>query len=249
MEENRVSIITPMYNAKRYIEQTIQSVLAQTYQDWEMIVVDDCSTDGSPAIVQGYAGKDKRIRYFRQAKNGGIACARNTAISLATGRYLAFLDSDDLWLPQKLERQLEYMRRRDAHFCHTACEVLCADGRPAGQIRHVKETLVFGQLLKGNPIACLTVMIDRAYFPRVEMPQMAHEDYAAWLGLLRGGEPAYGLDEVLAQYRLSDGSASGNKLRAAVWNWKIFRGFLHLPLWRCCLCFAGYAWNALRKRM
>lgn len=249
MESNRVSIITPMYNAKRYIAQTIQSVLAQTYPDWEMIIVDDCSTDDSPAIVQEFARADQRIRYFRQPENGGIACARNTAIGFATGKYIAFLDSDDLWKPEKLERQLAFMRRIGAHFCHTACEVIDADGALTGQVRHVPEMVAYKQLLKGNPIACLTVLIDREYFADIEMPQIPHEDYAAWLNLLKTGENAYGLDEVLAQYRLAGDSASADKRRAAVWNWNIFRHYLKFPLWKSCWCFVGYVYHALRKRM
>lgn len=249
MESNRVSIITPMYNAKRYIAQTIQSVLAQTYPDWEMIIVDDCSTDDSPAIVQEFARTDQRIRYFRQPENCGIACARNVAIGFAVGKYIAFLDSDDLWKPKKLERQLEFMHGNGAHFCHTACEVIDAEGNLTGQVRHVPETVAYQQLLKGNPIACLTVLIDREYFADIEMPQIPHEDYAAWLNLLKTGETAYGLDEVLAQYRLVGDSASADKRRAAVWNWNIFRHYLKLPLWKSCWCFVGYVYHALRRRM
>lgn len=249
-EETLVSIITPMYNAKRFVALTIESVLAQTYTNWEMIIVDDCSTDDSAAIVKEYSNKDSRVKYFKLEKNSGIAKARNFALEMAKGRYVAFLDSDDIWKPQKLEKQLEFMNENGAHFCHSACDVIREDGTPTGQVRHIPFRVDYKGLLPGDCIACLTVVIDRKYIKDPVMPYIHHEDYAAWLDVLKKyDEVALGLDEVLASYRVSANSKSGNKVKAAKWTWNIYRKYLKLPIVKSCYYFVGYAVKAVLKRM
>ena len=151
-----VSIITPMYNAQKYIADTMDSVLAQTYQNWEMIIMDDCSTDGGPDIVKEYSAKDSRIRYFRNERNQGVSKTRNAAMQKASGRYLAFLDSDDLWDADKLNVQIKFMRENDAHFTCTGCRIIDEDGQPTGQVRHIPAKKDYSQMLKGNSAACLT---------------------------------------------------------------------------------------------
>ena len=244
-----VSIITPMYNAKETIESTIASVQAQTYKNWEMIIVDDCSIDGSAAYVEQCASKDVRIRLIRHEHNCGIAETRNTAMQHAQGRYVAFLDSDDLWLPQKLEKQISFMKEHDAAFSHTACAVVNESGQKIGKIRHVPLQVRYDELLKGNVINCLTVIIDVKRIGHLVMPAIRHEDYACWLGILQKEEYAWGLDEVLAEYREVGTSMSGNKFRVAQWQWSIYRNYLKLNFIKSIYCFVHYAWNALRKRI
>ena len=244
-----VSIITPMYNAKETIESTIASVKAQTYKNWEMIIVDDCSNDGSAAYVEQCASKDERIRLIRHDHNCGIAETRNTAMQHARGRYVAFLDSDDLWLPQKLEKQISFMKEHDASFSHTACEVVNESGQKIGKIRHVPLQVNYDELLIGNVINCLTVVIDVKRIGRPIMPAIRHEDYACWLEILQKEEYAWGLDEVLAEYREVGTSMSGNKIRVAVWQWNIYRKYLKLNLIKSVYYFIHYTWNALKKRI
>ena len=244
-----VSIITPMYNARETIESTIASVQAQTYKNWEMIIVDDCSNDGSAAYVEQCASKDERIRLIRHDHNCGIAETRNTAMQHARGRYVAFLDSDDLWLPQKLEKQISFMKEHDASFSHTACEVVNESGQKIGKIRHVPLQVKYDELLRGNVINCLTVVIDVKRIGRPIMPAIRHEDYACWLEILQKEEYAWGLDEVLAEYREVGTSMSGNKIRVAVWQWNIYRKYLKLNLIKSVYYFIHYTWNALKKRI
>lgn len=244
-----VSIITPMYNAQKYIAQTMDSVLAQTYSNWEMIIMDDCSTDSCPEIVKEYCRKDSRIKYFKNKENQGVSGTRNAAMQKATGRYLAFLDSDDLWNPEKLSIQISFMEQNDAHFCCTGCCVIDENGKLTGQVRHVPPKKNYRQMLKGNSAACLTVVVDRKYIDDPIMPEIPHEDYAAWLNAIKDGEVVYGIDQVLASYRVAGNSVSGNKIRAALWTWSIYRDYLHIPLYKSIFYFICYAWNAVAKRV
>lgn len=247
--ENLVSIITPVYNGEAYVKETIESVLKQSYTQWEMILVDDCSTDCSEEIIRSMAESDARIRYYRNETNLGAADSRNRAIELAKGRYIAFLDSDDMWKEDKLKRQLRFMKERNVAFCYTACEVIDETGAEVGKVRHVPTQVDFQQLIKGNVIPCLTVVLDREAFTEIRMPRIGHEDYATWLGLLQECGKAEGIDEVLASYRVAGGSLSGNKLKAAGWTWKIYRKFLGLGLCESIYLFCRYAVNAVLKRV
>lgn len=248
MCDELVSIITPMYNAEKFIAKTIESVQAQTYQNWEMLIVDDVSTDQSAQIVQRYATEDSRIRYLRHEKNTGVTRARNMALKAAQGRYVAFLDSDDLWKTEKLEKQLTLMQRKNIAFCYCACEVIDENGDKTGQVRYIPETLNYQKLLKGNAIACLTVILDKEIVGNIKMPEIPHEDYAAWLDILKKGITAYGINEVLAEYRVNRHSLSGNKLRAAKWTWDIYRKQQKLGVMKSCYCFVCYIIAAVLKR-
>lgn len=248
-KDKLVSIITPLYNGGRYVKETIMSVQKQTYENWEMIIVDDGSTDDSQEIVLQIAAQDARIRYYKNEKNMGVADTRNKAIALAQGRYIAFLDSDDLWKKDKLERQISYMESKQAAFCYTACEVIDAEGNATGIQRHVPEQVSYKQLLRGNVIPCLTVVLDSTKFSSIAMPKIGHEDYATWLMLLQECECANGIDEVLASYRETGSSLSGNKLAAAGWTWKIYRSYLRLSLLESVYNFICYILQALKKRI
>lgn len=249
MDEKLISIVTPVYNAQDTIAETIESVLAQTYENWEMILVDDCSTDDSGKIILDYADKDSRIRYFKQETNQGVANARNTAIGKVKGRYLAFLDSDDLWYRDKLEKQLQFMKENAVVFCYTACEIIDKYGKPTGKTRYVPPKADYEQLLKGNYIPCLTVMIDRKVVYVPKMLSIPHEDYVLWLDILKDLHVAYGINEVLAKYRVNKHSVSSNKIKAAVWTWNIYRNIEQLSFKESCYCFICYLFRAVRKRI
>lgn len=248
MEDKLVSIVTPMYNAKAFVAQTIEAVQAQTYPHWEMLIVDDVSTDGCAELVQSYAEKDDRIKYYKNLENTGVAAARNMAIQKAKGRYIAFVDSDDLWVPEKLEKQLQFMKEKQAAFCYSDCEIINELGESTGKVRHVPVRQDYKQLLKGNAIPCLTVLLDRSKISRIEMPAIHHEDYAAWLDILKTGVVAYGQNEVLGKYRVNSKSLSGNKVRAALWTWDIYRKQEKLGILRSCYCFCCYMLAAIQKR-
>lgn len=247
MEQGLVSIITPLYQAQKYISKTIESVRNQTYENWEMIIVDDCSTDEGPVLVAAYAKKDPRIRYYRNEKNVGAAQSRNEAMKLAKGQYLAFLDSDDLWEPQKLEKQLQLMNRKNAAFVYGGCDVMDDDGKSLQKIRHVPEHITYEKLLWGNVIPCLTVLVDREKTGDFSMPGIGHEDYATWLAVLHKVKEAYGLDEVLGHYRVNRNSLSGNKLRTIRWTWNIYRNEQHLSVIRSFFYLFGHLTQAAKK--
>lgn len=244
-----VSIITPMYNAEHYVAETMDSVLKQTYENWEMIIVDDCSTDQSPDIVKQYAKKDGRIRYYRNTQNLGVAKSRNAAIEFATGRYIAFLDSDDRWLPGKLEKQLTYMKEHQSVFCFSACAVIDAQGRDTGKRRKVPKKTDYKRLLKENVIPCLTVILDTQGVSQIRMPEVRHEDYALWLDILKSGISAEGIPEVLAQYREDESSLSGNKRKAAMWHWNILYHYEGLHFWKAVYYMIWYVYYSVSKRI
>lgn len=244
-----VSVITPLYNAENYIKDTIRSVQAQTYTNWEMIIIDDASADTSTVIVEQMQEQDARIRLLRNEENRGVAFARNYGIQEARGRYIAFLDSDDLWLPDKLQMQVETMHRTDCGFCYGNCQVIDAKGNTCAKNRVAPEKMNYKQLLYGNPIPCLTVVIDRWLAGQIEMPIMGHEDYATWLGILRERLPyAIGVGKIVAQYREVDRSLSGNKRKAAGWQWSIYRKYLHFSVIKSVYYFISYVYHALKKR-
>ncbi len=244
-----VSIITPLYNKEKFVEATILSVLSQTYTEWEMIIIDDCSTDKSADIVNKYCQMDSRIRYYKNNKNSGVAKSRNRAISLAKGRYIAFLDADDLWKVDKLEKQISFMEKESCTFCYSACEVIDEQDNLIKEKRKVPAVVDYSSLLKGNAIPCLTVVLDRLHFDKIELTRIGHEDYVLWLELLQNGEKAQGLDEVLATYREYKSSLSSNKVMSAKWVWKIYRTHLKVGFFKSCVYFIYYSCNALRKRI
>jgi len=242
-----VSIITPAFNASHTIAQAIESVQAQTFQNWELLIVDDLSTDDTCAIVEKYVKVDDRIRLLQQRINGGPACARNAGLKVGVGRYVAFLDSDDYWLPAKLERQLSFMMANNVALSYTLYRRFTDDIECAGPLVSLPPFFTYEGLLKNTGIACLTAMVDRELAGVIEFPLIRHEDYALWLKLLKRGLVAYGLMEDLARYRVSNSSVSGNKLKSASWVWNIYRDGEKLSLPRAAWCFGNYAWNAYRR--
>ncbi|WP_059102770.1 glycosyltransferase family 2 protein [Shouchella shacheensis] len=248
MKQNPViSIITPAYNAETFIGETIHSVLAQTYPHWEMMIVDDQSTDGTIEVVKRMQEKDTRIRLVELKENSGSAVARNTAMENAKGRYLAFLDSDDRWMPEKLERQLVFMQERDVAFSFTKYVRTLEDGTETNAVTNAPATVGYEDLMKRSVIGCLTVMLDREKIGHVEMVNIrTRQDYALWLNLTKRGFLAYGIPEVLAKYRVVENSISSNKWKAAKRNWYVFRHIEKQSVWKSMWYFSHYAVLSIR---
>lgn len=245
-----VSIITPCYNAGAFIGDAIESVLSQTYQDWEMIIVDDYSKDNSAEIIQGYASKDNRIIYLRtDAPSGSPAKPRNIAIEKAKGRYIAFLDADDVWLPSKLEDQIKLFEDKRVAATYTNYEKMSEDGRKNCRYVIARKEVTYDQLLKGNVIANSTGMYDTQKVGKVYSPYVHHEDYVLWLSILKKGYIARNTNQVHALYRLRKGSVSSDKLKVLGWQWHIYRDVEGLGFLKTCYCFAHYAVRATLKRL
>lgn len=242
-----VSVITPAYNASRFVAETIRSVQAQTYQNWEMLIVDDCSTDDTCAVVERISRADERVRLINQPRNSGPAEARNAALDNARGRWLAFLDSDDLWLPTKLERQLTFHESLNATLSFTEYRRISEDGTKVGRRIRVPDELGYRQLLGNTAIVTSSVIIDRLRAGEFRMRKTYYDDFACWLQLLREGGRAVGLHEDLTRYRQAGGSVSRNKGRSAREVWKTYRNIEHLGLLSSSWYFVNYAIRAWLK--
>ena len=242
-----VSVIMPLHNRENLLAESVRSVKEQTVTDWELIIVDDASSDASLALAHQLALEDSRIRVISLAENSGVANVRNIAISAALGKYLAFLDSDDLWLPLKLEIQLGFMQDSGVGFTFTQYRRFGSDGF-LGPVVKVPSAVDYAGLLKGNVIGCLTAMIDRTKIGPFSMPSVRHEDYATWLYILKRGHVAVGIQEDLARYRISSESVSANKRRSALWTWQIYRRTEKLSLHYAIWCFVNYVVKAACSR-
>ena len=243
----KVSIITPSYNSEKYISETIQSVLDQTCQDWEMIIVDDVSTDDSPQIIEQYTQKDSRIKLIRSKQNSGPARARNKAIKEAGGKYIAFLDSDDVWFPEKLEKQVMFMKENDLVITYSAYETMDEHSIYINT-RNIQEIITYKDMLKSNRIGNLTGIYDSDFFGKVYMKEYGHEDYILWLELLKQIESTKGISEPLAKYRIVSKSISSNKLKVLKWQWKIYRNIEKLGIFQSAYYMIWYIFYALKKR-
>lgn len=247
-----VSIITPVYNCEKYIAQTITSVQNQTYTDWELLLVDDCTPDNSPEIIARFAQNDSRIKYMKLPQNGGTAIARNAALAVAEGRYIAYLDADDLWMPQKLERQIAFLEENQAQFSCCDYEKIENDGTKLEKIIHMPKTITYEQLLRNTIIQTVGVIVDLERVDRalLEMPNIRRgQDSATWLQMLRNGVKFTGQNEVLAQYRRVPQSLSANKLSAMKRTWFLYRGVEHLSIPKSIWCLIGWAYHAILKRI
>lgn len=249
MAEPLVSVIMPTFNAERFVSESIASVANQVYTKWELLVTDDASADRTPDIVEHWVGSERRINYVRLPSNGGAAAARNACIDRARGEFVAFLDADDLWLPDKLRLQIEFMERHGADFSFTPYTIMRADGAPSGTVIDEDGPCSVGyqdMLLKRATMGCSTVMLRRRTIGGLRMPNLRQgQDYAFWLSILRQGVSARRLPQSLTRYRLVPGSISANKLRKARRQWQIYRQLERLPPARAAWCFVNYAVRAL----
>ena len=245
---NRVSVITPSYNSSAFISQTIDSVLFQTYTDWEMLIVDDCSTDDSASIIKQYSKRDARIKYLKTDLPSGSPCEpRNIGIMSAQGRYIAFLDSDDVWLPNKLEEQLKLFEYADTAIVYSNYEKINEDGERGQRIVTVPPQVSYMELLKGNVIGNLTGIYDTEKVGKVYCSKIHHEDYVLWLSILKKGFVARNTNVVHALYRVRKQSVSANKLAVISWQWNIYRNVEKIGFLKACYYFIHYAWRALLK--
>lgn len=248
MIDGLVSIIMPAYNAEKYISESIESVLAQTYKNWELIIVDDCSSDNTKKIVDDYMQKDYRIKFIMLAQNSGAAVARNTAIENAKGRYIAFLDSDDLWKKEKLQKQLDFMQKGQYAFTFTSYQYLKQTNEEKLRVINIPKSLTYKQSLKNTIIGCLTVVVDRKKTGDFRMPLVrAGQDHLTWWMLMKRGFKAYGLQENLAEYRRVEGSISHNRFKAIKRHWKLYREYEKIGLLKSTYCFICYALHAVKK--
>lgn len=223
MKTPLISIITPVFNAEEHIENCIDSVRNQVLEDFEHILVDDCSSDNSEKYIQKMALLDHRIRFHKSLKNSGPGATRNIAIKMARGRYIAFLDSDDTWYPDKLQKQIAFMRDNKYPFTFTSYDTMDESGKLLeGKIK-AKPKITYKKALYKNPIGCLTVIYDTDFFGKEYMPEiMKRQDYALWLKLLKKTD-AHGLDKILSTYRIRRNSISSNKLGLIKYEWMIYR--------------------------
>lgn len=250
MDKDLVSIITPVYNAERFLRETIESVINQSYENWEMILVDDSSKDNSEEIINYYMNVDKRIKYIKLEKNSGAAFARNTAIKNSIGRYIAFLDSDDIWNKNKLDVQINFMKNNNIGFSFSEYDVMTENGKKINRIIKIPEKINYRGYLKNTIIGCSTVIIDKKMCGEFEMVNIRkNQDMATWLQLLKKGYSAYGINECLVTYRLVNGSISNNKIKAANSVWKTYREVEKLNLIMSGYYFLGYSFNAVKKRV
>ena len=222
-EENLVSIIMPAYNSEAFINETIDSIKNQTYKNWELIIVDDCSTDNTIKIIKDYQKEDSRIQLFEQEKNMGTAIARNVAVEKANGQYLAFIDSDDLWKKEKLTAQLSFMEENNYRFTSTSYEEVDEQGNPTGKKILSQKKLDYDGLLKFNQ-GNSTIIYNANELGKFYIPDIRkRNDFVMWLQVIKKTKYIYGMEEALTQYRIRDGSLSQNKLDLIKYQWKVYR--------------------------
>lgn len=240
-----ISIIMAAYNAEKTINSAIQSVLAQTYENWELIVIDDCSKDRTVQIVNSH--EDTRIRVLRNERNSGVSLSRKKGMDAAKGVWIAVLDSDDMWTPDKLQKQVNLSVKTGAKLIFTGSSFMKDDGTPLGWQLHIPESLTYRELLKQNLISNSSVLVKTDLYRKYyAIGDKMHEDFAIWLAITKEGEIAYGIDEPLLIYRLAKSSKSSNKLRAAKMNWNTYR-YLGLSRLKSFYYMFWYAINGILK--
>lgn len=219
-----VSIIMAAYNAEKTIELAIESVLNQTYSNFELLVINDCSKDGTAKLVEDFSAKDNRVRLISNEKNSGVSFTRKHGLEEANGSWIAILDSDDAWAPEKLEKQIELQNRTNADLLFTGSAFMDSEGRPIDWYLHAPAEATYRQLLKQNVLSNSSALVRKElYAKHYAVGDEMHEDFAIWLSILKDGKKAYGVDEPLLIYRIAKSSKSGNKIKAAKMNWNTYR--------------------------
>lgn len=233
MIDGLVSVIMPTYNCGKFIAETIDSIKAQTYTNWEIIIVDDCSTDDTKSIVDEYISQDSRIKYHCLETNSGAAVARTTAMKLADGEYMAFCDSDDVWMSDKLEKQLKFMKDKNVGFSCTAYEQIDEESKSLGRIINPKKKCDYNRLLLDCPVGNSTVMYSVKEMGKFEVPNIRkRNDDALWLQMLKKEKYIWGMPDVLMKYRIRQNSISSNKFKVIKYHWILYREIEHLSVIR-----------------
>ncbi|MCU8073645.1 glycosyltransferase family 2 protein [Shewanella sp. SM29] len=240
-----VSIIMPSYNSANTIVESIESVLSQTYQNWELLITDDVSVDATKEIVSGYCVKDERIKLFQLEENSGAGASRNNSIRHSTGDYIAFLDSDDLWLSNKLSIQITFMEKNNVLLSYSAYQKFSSNGD--GGIITPPNMTTYEQLLTGNVIGCLTAIYNAKVLGKRYMPLIRkRQDMGLWLSILKDIDTAYGMSNVLAKYRIDTGMTQ-NKMSILKWQWSFYRDVVGLNILKTIKCFGIYAYKGFLK--
>lgn len=232
MNQPLVSIIMPLYNSEKFIRETLDSILKQTYKNFEVLITDDLSKDKGPKIVLEYQKKDSRVKYFKLNENSGAAVARNNSIEKSKGKYIAFLDSDDIWKENKLEKQIYFMEKNNYLFTYTEYEQILEDGTKTNKKISALKKIDYSSALYYNPIGCLTAIYNAEKLGKIYMPLIRkRQDYGLWLKILKMTD-GHGLNENLAEYRLRKESMSANKIEMIKWHWKLYREIENLNIFR-----------------
>ena len=249
MKDDLISIIIPVYNAEKFLDETINTVLNQTYKNFELILVNDGSKDKSVDVIKKY--NDKRIKLIDNKNNKGAALSRNDGIRKAKGRYICFLDADDLWNKEKLEKQINFMKEKECAFSFTGYEFANENGIPNGKKVYIPKKLNYKSALKNTTISTITVMIDTKKMDKdlIYMNNVKSEDTATWWNILKNGYEAFGLNEILSFYRRSDGTLSSNKIEAIRRIWNLYRNVFKLGFFYSLYNFVFYAINAVKRRI
>ena len=248
-----ISVILPAFNAEKTIEEAVDSVLSQSYANFELIIIDDASTDGTRAVLETLAGKDNRIRILSNDTNIGVLKTRLKGVHASFGKWIAFLDSDDIWAKDKLLKQIRLQQESACFLVYSGTGYINSDGKQLNWVLHVPSEVSYRELLKQNLISCSSVLVKSELMLRYPMRLTGsrakgrmHEDFASWLRMLRGGAKAYGIDEPMLIYRVSRGSVSGNKSKAAAMTWRVYRN-IGLSLPECVYYFCCYAVRSLNE--
>lgn len=243
-----ISVIMPLYNAESFVSEAIESVRCQTVENWELFVIDDCSTDGSVDVARKYCEIDPRIKLLRNEKNSGVSVTRNRGIDAARGEYIAFLDSDDVWLPEKLQRQLSLMKEKNGDISYCSYAIIGADGKKAKDDYLVRARAEFKNILKENYIQCSAMLIRADLVKEIKFrTDFYHEDYILGLDLLRRGCVAVGCTEILLKWRYIENSRSFNKVKSAKNRWLIYRKYLHFSVFKSLYYQMHYLVAGLKK--
>lgn len=250
MKKDLISIVIPVYNAEKFLEETINSIKEQTYDNWELLLVNDCSKDSSKEIAKKYlSGK---IKWIDMEKNSGAALTRNKGIEESSGEFLCFIDADDLWDKNKLKKQIAFMKKNKCEFSFTGYEFADENGKPTGKKVFVPEKITYKQALKNTTIWTSTVMFDITKLSKddIYMPNVRRgQDTATWWKILKKIDCAYGLNEILSYYRRTDESLSANKITALKRTWNLYRNVEKLGLISSCYNFCWYCFNAIKRRV
>lgn len=244
-EQPLVSIIMPSYNSAKTIAESIESVIAQTYQNWELLITDDVSVDNTKDIVRSYCANDNRIKLFELNRNSGAGASRNNSIENSKGDYIAFLDSDDLWFQDKLSTQIVFMKLNNILLSYSAYQKFSSEGD--GGVIIPPSSVTYEQLLTGNVIGCLTAVYNAKILGKRYMPLIRkRQDMGLWLNILRDVDKAYGINEVLAKYRVDTGMTQ-NKFNILKWQWIFYREVVGLNFLKTARCFILYAYKGFLK--